>query len=163
MDQSSLYQPAMPSFGATDPMAGFRIDPLTGQPAHATYPMGGAGPLAQVGGATGGNQSGMPSAQDKMMMEYMLKMGEFSPQEKAAERKAAMGNMLREEGGDTSGMIDAGRYKVASIPKGVGQIAEKVAGGYLKGKADRDNLAIGESKGSAMKDLASKMGFGGAE
>jgi hypothetical protein len=74
-----------------------------------------------------------------------------------------MGDMLRGEGGDTSGMIDAGRYKVASIPKGVGQIAEKVAGGYMKGKADREGLEIGKSKGSAMKDLAAKMGFGGVE
>jgi len=154
MDQSSLYQPAMPTFSTADPMSGFRLDPITGKPVPA---------ISQVGGATGGNMSGMPSAQDKMMMEYMLKMGEFSPQEKAMERKAAMGDMLRGEGGDTSGMIDAGRYKVASIPKGVGQIAEKVAGGYMKGKADREGLEIGKSKGSAMKDLAAKMGFGGVE
>jgi hypothetical protein len=33
----------------------------------------------------------------------------------------------------------------------------------MKGKADREGLEIGKSKGSAMKDLASKMGFSGAE
>jgi len=154
MDQSSLYQPAMPTFNTADPMSGFRMDPITGKPAPA---------VSQVGGATGGNPSGMPSAQDKMMMEYMLKMGEFSPQEKAMERKAAMGEQLRADAGDTGGLMDAGRLKPFSFAKGLGEIAGKVAGGYLKGKADREGLEIGNRKGFAMKDLASKMGFGGAE
>lgn len=95
------------------------------------------------------------------MMEYMLKMGEFTPQEKAMERKAAMGDQLRADAGDGSGIMDAGRLKPFSLAKGLGDMANKVAGGYLKGKAGRESDAIGGNKSNAMKGLAKKMGFGG--
>jgi hypothetical protein len=151
---SDLYQPASPTWNTgADSMYGFKIDPITGLP----VPVKPA--VSQVGGATGGSLSGMPSEQDKRTMEYMLKMGPLTQEEKSAARREAMGNQLRGEAGDSGGLIDAGRLKVFSPAKGLGEAFSKGLSGYMRGKGMSGADTAGAGKAKAMADLVKKFGF----
>jgi hypothetical protein len=144
------------------PYSALQMDPWTGKPVAPALPGATPAPaVAGVGGAGGGQVSGQPSEQDKMMMDYMLKMGPMSQQEKDMQRKSAMGDLLRGDAGDAGGMVSMNGRQYFSPTKGVGDVVNKMAGGYLKGKADRDTTKIGGEKSNLMKSLAGKFGFGG--